>query len=655
MIQGASPPTANPQRDDGRAAVLPNDAPYLANLAALWAADPILARQVESLESSYPTEPSKAGPPTLCLAGDAGRAIYLHSRYQPIEEARRLIDGVVVENTTFFYLHGLGLGYHLEQLFDRCGEEALFSVFEPDILLVRTLLLNRDISRLIESRRVLFFYRDDKPDFLRRIESHSSVVGLGTVSIDHSPSLQLQPEFHQRMKQYVEEFASYCRTSLATLVLNGRRTAENVARNLGWYASAPGIERLRDRHKGEPAIIVSAGPSLRKNKHLLKKAVGHAVIVAVQTTLQPLLELGIEPNYVTSLDYHDICTRFFERLPPTLKTELVAEPKATNKIFQLNPGPLTLLGNEFAEKMLREMHLNRARLPAGATVAHLAFSLAQFVGCDPIILVGQDLGFSDGLCYAPGTSYEDVWRPELSPFCTVEMKQWEQIVRDRKLLRRIPDHQGRPMYTEERLFTYLQQFERDFTRSQARIIDATEGGALKRGTIPMALATALHQYCTRVIPDAPQDHPGLKTDGLSDCLQCLQNRIEEAQIIERICRDTLPLLEEVNEHLADQARVNRVIARIDRLRARMDELTDCYELIIQITQTTELQRFKHDRQIAAARLTGEQKQRRQVERDMENVRGIIEACIGFRTLTREVIESLSLWEPRQGREIKAAA
>jgi len=55
---------------------------------------------------------------------------------------------------------------------------------------------------------------------------------------------------------------------------------------------------------------------------------------------QAMLEMGIEPDFVTSLDYHDICTRFFENLPKTLKTELVAEPKATAAIFGLNPGPL---------------------------------------------------------------------------------------------------------------------------------------------------------------------------------------------------------------------------------------------------------------------------------------------------------------------------
>jgi hypothetical protein len=183
---------------------------------------------------------------------------------------------------------------------------------------------------------------------------------------------------------------------------------------LPWYIATPCLSRLKDAYRAQPAVIVSAGPSLRKNKHLLKDAQGKAVLIAVQTTLQPMLELGVEPNFVTALDYHDICTRFFEKLPPTLRTELVAEPKATSAIFDMNPGPLSILGNDFAESLVAEMKLNKTKLRSGATVAHLAYYLAEHLGCDPIIFIGQDLGFSDGLCYAPGTSYDDVWRPELA-------------------------------------------------------------------------------------------------------------------------------------------------------------------------------------------------------------------------------------------------
>src|SRR5213078_893238 len=131
-------------------------------------------------------------------------------------------------------------------------------------------------------------------------------------------------------------------------------TAENISANLLEYVSTRSVSDLKDQYKGRPAIIVSAGPSLRKNKHLLKEADGKAVFIAVQRILQPLLEMGIEPQFVTSLDYHDISTRYSEKLPPDLKTHLVAEPKASPKIFDLYPGPVTILGNDYADRLLRE-------------------------------------------------------------------------------------------------------------------------------------------------------------------------------------------------------------------------------------------------------------------------------------------------------------
>ena len=39
-----------------------------------------------------------------------------------------------------------------------------------------------------------------------------------------------------------------------------------------------------------------------------------AVVIAVQTMLKPMLAAGIEPDFVTSLDYNTVSTRFFENL-----------------------------------------------------------------------------------------------------------------------------------------------------------------------------------------------------------------------------------------------------------------------------------------------------------------------------------------------------
>jgi hypothetical protein len=305
--------------------------------------------------------------------------------------------------------------------------------------------------------------------------------------------------------------------------------------------------------------------------------------------------------------------------------------------------------------LLREMKIDKAVLTAGATVAHLAYYLAEHLGCDPIIFVGQDLGFGDGLCYAPGTSYEDVWRPELSRFCTVEMKQWEQIARDRNILRRIPDIHGNPIYTEERLFTYLQQFERDFTQTKTRIIDASEGGARKRGSQVMKLSEALDQFCVRhverVYEEIPRQSRGLE----GEARNCILRRHEEAEKIRDISEKTLPLLREVRDHLADQNRVNQLIARIDSLRGEMNALGQTYDLITQLTQSSELRRFRADRQIAAAKLKGIERQRQQVSRDIENVESLMEAVDPFITLMDEVAERLDKKHVAEPRALGVAA
>lgn len=656
---GGSQATGNDHRpmtltsDPSQRFVLPQDAPLLSNLAALWASEPRLAQALESIIDSdgYALEPSKSGPPTVRVPSLEGRTAYLHSRYEPVQEAGRLIDSIAVEQKTAFYVLGFGLGYHLELLFEKASDEAIFCIFEPDLRIIRAALESRDISEMIGSHRLLWFWEPDKSVFFRKLTPQTALISVGIETIEHAASVQRNEAFYAQVRTWIAEFASFCRTNMNTLLCNSEQTARNIAKNIGWYAAAPGINRLAQSYRGHPAVIVSAGPSLRKNKHLLKGLDRNAVLIAVQTTLQPLLEMGCEPHFVTSLDYHEICTRFFEKLPKGIRTELIAESKATPRVLEMMTGPVSLIGNDFAEALVREMNIAKAGLTSGATVAHLAFYLAEFLGCDPIIFIGQDLGFSDGLCYTPGTSYEDVWRPELGRFCTVEMKQWEQIVRDRPILRKIPDYLGRPMYTEERHFTYLLQFERDFGKCKSKIIDATEGGALKRGAVVMKFSDAISEFCSKPLPALESESPAPRWDLLEDCRKSILLRKSEAEEIDRISRQTIPLLEEIKANIDDQKRVNRLIARIDELRTKMETFGRTYDQVMQFSQQTELKRFERDRLLKAARLEGMERQKYQLERDMENVAAVTVAAKLFIQSMDEVAENLE----RQCQSRKEAA
>src|SRR5690242_14516268 len=108
--------------------VLPADSPLLANLAALWAVLPEFARQIESLleTPSYPIERAKSGEVTLSVPTSTGRPLYLHSRFQPIDEAKKLIETIDTDENMTFFVQGFGLGYHLQQLFEQASDEALF-------------------------------------------------------------------------------------------------------------------------------------------------------------------------------------------------------------------------------------------------------------------------------------------------------------------------------------------------------------------------------------------------------------------------------------------------------------------------------------------------------------------------------------------------
>jgi len=76
---------------------------------------------------------------------------------------------------------------------------------------------------------VLFFVHADKSDIMIRLTGHAALMAVGIAEITHIPSQQASPEFYTQLRRDLEEFASYGRTSLQTLVLNSKRTAENIA------------------------------------------------------------------------------------------------------------------------------------------------------------------------------------------------------------------------------------------------------------------------------------------------------------------------------------------------------------------------------------------------------------------------------------------
>ena len=618
--------------DTGNTSLVRDDL-YVRNMAALFRSDPWLAQRIDDCvdDGSVVVEASKRGAPTASvLSAGSDRRLSLHSRVDPEGEAKRLADGIEIGDSFCYIVGGFGLGHHVRALNARLKGDAFLIVTEPNLQLLQAAFEAVDLADLFAEGRCVILTSTDKTDLQSRLEPQNTLMMMGAQFVSHPPSDRVDKEFQAAMRKLIADHMTYCRMSLVTLVANSRVTCRNVANNLPRYVSTPPIDVLRERFAGYPAIVVSAGPSLQRNLDQLGGLKDKAVIVAVQTTFKTLLGCGIAPHFVTSLDYHEWSKRFFEGVTDFSQTHLVAEPKATWHVVDAYRGPVSLLFNDFARLCVGDGIAARGGLKAGATVAHLALYLAVYMGCDPIILVGQDLAFTNHVYYTPGVAIHDGWRPELNRFCTMEMKEWERIARMRNLLTRVKDIHGHEVYTDDQLFTYLQQFEGDFGSMPGRVIDATEGGALKAGTQVMTLAEAAEKFCRQPIP---QERFGYREQlswddpsRLETARRELGRRSEDVHEMKEACEEMIEVLEELTGLLDKPAKFNRRIVDVDTLRLRIQGMDRAYELISAVAQQAELQRFRADRQLTLDDVDAVSRARRQLERDIRFVKAVLEGA-----------------------------
>jgi len=604
----------------------------LKNMAALWRTDSRMAQRLDDLpvEAGVEVLPSKSGPMTARMKTEDGRAIFLHSRYDPLKEAETFADAAEVEDKSCLLVSGFGLGYHLNALFERMHGDAAMVILEPSLELIKSALEHVDLSEPLGSARVFFLCEVDQNQIHERMNGFGARTMLGTHFVTHQPSQQVAGAFHQTMRATLTDYLAYSKMSLQTLVQNARITNTNVANNLVTYVTTPPIDVVKNRFAGLPAIVVAAGPSLVNNIDLLAEARGRAVIIAVQTTFKTLLARGIVPDFVTSLDYAEISRRFFEGVDDFHGTHLVAEPKATCGVVDIYGGPISLLDNEFARLCLGEQLGGRDGLKAGATVAHLALYLAEYLGCDPVAFVGQDLSFTDGVFYTPGVEVHDSWRPEMSRFYSIESKEWERVVRHRKHLRKIRDIHGREVYTDEQLFTYLQQFESDFAGTAVTIIDATEGGVRKAHTTPMPLAEFLKRHCRETIPPERLAYRGQTTwrdpSRLPPARAALAERIEEVAGLRKLCEQMQEVLGKLKGLANKPAEFNRRIVRVDELRSAVQRQDRIYGMVTMVAQMAEFRRFAADQKLSSDKSLGAKRVLRQLDRDIEFVAALIEGA-----------------------------
>jgi hypothetical protein len=287
-----------------------------ANLAALGERNADIARRIRQTPppADLVFEQSTQGPPTATLGG-----LRLASRHRPLDEGHRLAETVdLVEHATIVAL-GFGLGYHLRFVAEQLQRTGVIIVFEPDIALLRGVLERIDHSQWLRETLVVFLADPaDHAGLGRKLAGGESVIAQGVAFLEHPASRNRLTEAGRAFRSTFTDYVANAKTTLMTTLVRAVDTTRNLMHNIDHYVGGDGVADLADAAGGYPAVVVSAGPSLHRNVHLLAEpgVRDGCVIIAVQTTLKPLLEAGIRPHFVTALDYHEISKRFYEDLEP---------------------------------------------------------------------------------------------------------------------------------------------------------------------------------------------------------------------------------------------------------------------------------------------------------------------------------------------------
>ncbi|WP_186434579.1 motility associated factor glycosyltransferase family protein [Seleniivibrio woodruffii] len=254
---------------------------------------------------------------------------------------------------------------------------------------------------------------------------------------------------------------------------------ENTLLNIDEILNNPGIDQLKGAFKGRPGIVVATGPSLNKNVELLRDVTDKAVVVGADASMRVLAKKGMKPHMVCSLERMPPTAKLFEELSPEAFEDVyyAAAPVISPITYQTYKGKRIIVYRNFAT--FKWLDIEKGTLNIGPSSGNMAFKILEYIGCDPIILIGQDLAFGeDGNTHATGSTFGER-----------ESTYYENCL--------LVEGNYSPQVRSSRVWNmFLNYYHKDVLNSQAKVINATEGGAKIHGTEIMTFKEAIGKYVT---------------------------------------------------------------------------------------------------------------------------------------------------------------
>lgn len=486
---------------------------YEENLKTLATAYPQMDELIEEskkkLESQLEIieEESYTGEKILKIKKE-NRVCYLNGKRNTIEPAEMWVGslGTLATNAPVFMM-GLGNPFYLRELVEQTENKITIIIYEPSIQIFFKFLETIPLQQWMEKHLIVFCVKgiegmDDKAmrGLMQRIIRYEMIPYSRKLILPNYDILF--PEEAVEFLQMIRDFSHAEVVQYNTQMLFSTLTVKNLLANIRYLCDGYKTTQLVEVIPRDiPGIVVAAGPSLNKNIRELKKAKGKAFIVAVDTAIKPLLAEGIVPDMFAIVDGGKPLELIQKEEAKNIP--LLTSMNANSEVLEYHTG-MKFFYNEgygIADKIMFKSKKNFGTVSTGGSVATSVFSLLYKIGLTRIILVGQDLAYTNNKSHADGTFADVMGEENTKSYIMVEGNVEKEVP------------------TTDTLKTYLDWYEKyikDIQEidSNLRVINATEGGAKIKNTEIMTLREALEQECDKEVD-------------IQECLSRLQPMLDE--------------------------------------------------------------------------------------------------------------------------------
>lgn len=515
----------------------------------------------------------------------------MHSRYQPKLEASRWVDSLIVaDDQDTMSIIGLGLGYYLEPLLAKYPEKK-FIIIEPDEDAFLAFLEVVDARTFLEDDNIVFIIGKD-PNTVKILIDHYYHAGkIKKVFYTQLPFYERQyGDYIDEIYIQLKKILQITQANIATDVHFVDMWLNNVVSNIKYLPEHRNVVCLQNLFKGLPCIIIAAGPSLENQLPIIKTLYDKALLIAVGTAAGILDSHDIKPHFIMGLDGNITEANIFKALKNHDPLFLYAH-MIHHEAVSAYQGPkmwFTPSGEYRISKLAERLGVEVPEITSGGSIAHTALALSNWLECDPIILVGQDLAYTNDKLYASGAVHES-----------------DGVDRSQYLLSE--DIFGEPIFTKAAFLNFRNWFE-DFIALKVEnktIYNCTEGGLNIRGAKNRKLTDIIEKHCLESIDfdekicSALDEVSLISTEVFKEEIEELRRSLNQCKVLSRKRVKRLNDLIEKRQYENDnyQKKFNQIIKLTDEIDKNL-----FYQIFLentgQISQTAINRTIHHEAELA---------------------------------------------------------